>query len=365
MPSLQRPLENNANNLATPGKTAIDYRAQRWGVRGSLWEFSTLNRVKKCGRVSLGGMVEVRKSGDAVGLAGLATCGSVWACPCCNAKIQARRRMEVGVALSHTLGNGGSAAFGSLTLRHHKGTNPGELWKAISKCWESVTRDRTVKRLRLDMGLLGIVRTAEITHGFNGWHPHIHPLFLFKEQVTAQQVQQLHAAQFRAWAAAAARLGLETPLEAAQDLHLVRGDTADKELSDYMAKVTWEMTSTQTKNGGGRTPWQIFADFRTTADLEDLELWQRFEQFSKGKRSITWSRGLRKLVGLDVEKTDEEIAAETLGSKEDTVVYIEDWAPFRANPTWGGEMLTVLQRDGEEAVIAWLNRHGVKWVKNG
>lgn len=91
-------LDKNANNFGNRSENVDFTRIDRWVARGVLWEVSSLPRVKKCGRVTVrgSGHVDVRKTADAVGFAGLHTCGSVWACMVCNAKIQAVRRLELG-----------------------------------------------------------------------------------------------------------------------------------------------------------------------------------------------------------------------------------------------------------------------------
>lgn len=356
----ERPLENYANKVATPGQSDVDHRADRWEARGCLWCISHLERVRKCGRVTVtaDGSVGVRANGAAVGYAGLATCGSVWACPVCNARIQAVRRLEVGTAVAWALEDGG-AAFGAYTLQHYYGQALDPLWRALSKCWQAVARDGSVKRTRERLGLVGTIRAAECTHGENGWHPHLHPVHLFARPVTATDVAHLHAEQFRAWSSAADRLGLVAPVEAAQHLHRVAGGQAHRELGDYFAKasyapsvaaVGWEVTSTQTKTrtraSGSRTPWELLRGVHVDGDADALDLWHAWEGGSKGKKALTWSRGLRRAVGLDREATDEEIAAAEAGTRVDTGFLITDWEPIRRQPRLGAELLTVIGTGG-------------------
>ena len=359
-------LENTANNLApTP-----DYRRDRWETREILWHESRLDRVQSCGRWSVApdGAVGVRKRGTAVGYSGLATCGSVWACPCCNAKVQATRRLEVQVAIAAFPG----AMFGAYTLRHHKGSNLDTLWRSLSKCWEAVARDKTVRKVRTELGLVGTIRAAECTYGANGWHPHLHPVHLFSRPVSEVDALVLHAAQMAAWVRAAGRLGLSTPSEDAQHLHIVSG-AADAALGDYLAKSTygasarsvgWEMTSTQTKSQSrakaSRTPWEILRSIVTTGDADDLDLWHVWEKASKGKRSLTWSKGLRALAGLDVEKSDEDLAEAVVGTEEDTGFTIADWSPISRNARLGADLLGVIQREGFEAGRAFCRTHGIE-----
>lgn len=341
-------LENIANRVAP----TRDFRSDRWGARGFLWYESSLKRVRTCGKYSItsDGSVQVRANGAAVGYAGLASCGSVWSCPCCNAKIQAVRRLEIGVAIAAFP----SAAFGAYTLRHRKGQSLDLLWRSLSKCWQAVARDKSVKKIRAQLGHSGIIRAAECTHGSNGWHPHLHPIHLFDRLVTPAEVEILHAVQFRAWAAAAERLGFTAPTFAAQHLHLVEGD-ADRSLGEYLAKtvyspdsssVGWEMTSTQTKSrtraSGSRTPWQLLEDVYVNGDADSLDLWHAWEKASKGKRALTWSRGLRDRVGLNVEATDEEIAETEVGSAADAGFLIDDWKPIRLQPRLGAQLLNII-----------------------
>jgi hypothetical protein len=340
------PLENIANNSADAGQSvaAPDFRTLRWEARGLLWGESSLKRVRSCGRhaITSDGSVQVRANGAAVGYAGLASCGSVWACPVCNAKVQAVRRLEVGTLLALAMVDG-SAAFGAYTLRHHQGQDLGLLWKALNKCWNAVSVDFKVREQRAAMGWLGYVRAAECTLGPCGWHPHLHPLHLFAGRVTPAQVAALHAVEFRAWQACAL-----------QHLHLVQGD-ASEPLGDYFTKavycgapaasVGWEMTSTQTKSRtraeGSRTPWEVLTGV-AGGDADDLDLWHAWEGASRGKRALTYSRGLRERFGLLDEATDEDIASAEVGSAADAGFVITDWSPIRASPRLGAELLGVI-----------------------
>lgn len=350
-----------------------DARSRRWMMRAVLWHCAGDDsqgrplRVVSCGRVAVtrDGSVGVRRRGPAVGYAGLATCGSVWLCPVCNSKIQARRRLEVHSAAAWVYGNGGSGAFGAYTLRHRVGDDGDALWRALSACWEAVARDKSVRTARRDLGLLGIIRAAEVTHGRHGWHPHLHPLMLFAGKVTDADVSRLHALQIGAWTRAAERLGLTAVSASAQELHRLTGRGADRDIADYFTKATYELTSTQTKSDtrakNSVTPWEIL-DAMAAGDDYAADLWHQWERISHGKRALTWSRGLRDLVGLGaVERSDEDVAAEEVGTGEDTVFVIDDWSPFRAKPTLGPLVLRALETGGDVAARRVLDQHAVTY----
>lgn len=373
------PLENIANKSAPAGQSpipALDYRAERWAARGVLWTESTLKRCRCCGRVtvSANGYVQVRANGQAVGYAGLASCGSVWVCPVCNAKVQAVRRIEVGLALAWSLADGG-AAFGAYTLRHHHGDRLADLWTSLNKCWNAVGVDKSVRKVRARLGWRGYVRTVEVTFGANGWHPHLHPLHLFSRPVTAAEVAELHGVEFRAWEAAARRLGLVAPVSDAQNLHVVTGDGAQVEVADYFTKasycptveaVGWEMTSTQTKSRtrakDSRTPWDLLRSVYLEGDADALDVWHEWESASKGKRAISWSRGLRAAAGLLDEATDEEIAEREIGSRADVGMVVTDWSPIQRDPRLGAGLLAAVGPEGNwDAGRQFADAHGIEW----
>lgn len=70
-----------------------------------------------------GGNVGVRlDSAGRVGFAGLSTCGRVWLCPMCNAKIMAQRAIEIGAVLVWAALNDLYVVWGSLTTHHTRDT---------------------------------------------------------------------------------------------------------------------------------------------------------------------------------------------------------------------------------------------------
>jgi hypothetical protein len=54
--------------------------------------------------------------------------------------------------------------------------------------------------------------------------------------------------------------------------------------------------------------WQVLADGLGTGLADDLEAWVEYEQGSRNRKQVTFSRGLRRRYRLAEEETDEEIA---------------------------------------------------------
>jgi hypothetical protein len=280
------------------------------------------------------GAARVRATGSGAerraGFAGLATCGSVWACPVCSERILAGRQTELADALRTWADQGGSVAFVTLTMRHRKGQSLRQLWDALSTAWNGATKGRAWKRARETYGVEGFVRVVEVTHGANGWHVHVHAAILTRGGLTAEEADGLGCELFQPWRTALMRAGLDAPLARSGGLDAKVWDGRDAFL-DYFTKQTYSADASRAAmelargdlkaaRGGNRTPFRILSDLAAWGVADDMDLWLEWEQASKGRRQLTWSRGLRERLALAAERSDEELAAEELGTAADDLV---------------------------------------------
>lgn len=321
------PLENYASNVSTLLLSPADRRAARYQNRQFLWEESTLERVRKCGRVRVAQVVGVRCAHGVAGFAGVATCCSVWACPVCNAKVMARRALEIGTAVTTAKVRGMFVGMVTLTMRHHQGQSLQELWDGLGHAWRRVLQGREWNERRA-LGWIGQLRSVEVTYSaLNGWHVHVHALLFLHH---GQHFERLSLGMFNRWSSGLQSMGLEEPLLLGQEWHEVRG-MHDRALGQYLAKavdpgsIGLELTSSQTKGATwSKTlpPWAYLNAARVLGDADALKVWREYEGGSHGRRQLTWSNGLRDLLELEDEQTDEEIAQEEIGTDADSVAYI-------------------------------------------
>ena len=304
------------------------------------------------------------------GFAGLTTCGSVWACPCCSSKIISRRQEDLAAAVSRWTASGGRVVMLTLTMRHKRQDRLDPLWAALGSAWRSVTSGAVWQAEKAAHGVAGWLRVVETTEGANGWHVHVHALLFVRDEVSDSAVAAWKKSVFGRWSRALGRAGLRPASLAAQDMHLVVD--ADAAVGEYLAKgldfgnvVAMEFTQSAGKKSraaaGGRTPWDILDSVIATGDADDLDRWLEWEATSKGKRQLTWSQGLRELIGLGVEESDDELAAEELGSKDDNVILIplDQWKATWKNPVIAAIALGLLETSGVDATIAFLRSCGV------
>lgn len=260
---------------------------------------------------------------------GLIVCGSVWTCPVCAAKISERRRLELQAAISQHRESGGDAYLLTLTTPHGRRDDLAQLLAMQAKALASFTAQRAVKAVFAEMGEIGRVRAFEVTHGRkgtnNGWHPHYHFLQFAKGGADAAQLMDWRTRLYLEWAKCCERAGLGTP-SFQHGLDLQDGSKADKYLSKWGLEC--EMTKGHIKQAkaGGETPFDLLrAVLADKSDRQAAALFSEFGRVFKGKRQLSWSRGLRARFDL-VEKTDEEIAQEhTEGAELLGLISVDEW----------------------------------------
>ena len=260
---------------------------------------------------------------------GLIVCGSVWTCPVCAAKISERRRLELQAAIAQHRESGGDAYLLTLTTPHGRRDDLAQLLAMQAKALASFTAQRAVKAVFAEMGEIGRVRAFEVTHGRkgtnNGWHPHYHFLQFAKGGADAAQLMDWRTRLYLEWAKCCERAGLGTP-SFQHGLDLQDGSKADKYLSKWGLEC--EMTKGHIKQAkaGGETPFDLLrAVLADKSDRQAAALFSEFGRVFKGKRQLSWSRGLRARFDL-VEKTDEEIAQEhTEGAELLGLISVDEW----------------------------------------
>lgn len=368
-------LENIANKVSPPLTCEFTARDRRFDLRRGLWHVSSLPRVRGCGRAMRASEVGVVWSEErGAGFSGLVTCGSVWVCPVCAAKVLGRRSVEVGAGLLAWQQSGGTMALVTLTMRHHRGHGLGQELDALATAWRTVITSSVWRKWRRRLGSPGLVKVVEITHGANGWHAHLHFVLLLDGSVSGGDVASLRDWLFPKWHRAVLATGMPGALAVGQDARIVDGATAAATLAEYVTKSAdtssasdigrelmgaWSKTA---RSDHGTSPaWHLLADFLVTGDADSLDLWHQYERATKGRRQVSWTVGLRDLLGVGQESTDEEIADESAG--DDAVVFItrDGWATVLGLSDPSSRLLAALDDGGASGLRQYLDTHGIDY----
>lgn len=295
----------------------MDRRRERYELRTragalldraqGLGENDDPGRVSRCGvrRNSATVEVWVNPEGGAH-FRGVETCGSIWQCAVCASKIAHRRTIEVKELCDAHMGSQGGLYMATLTLRHMAFQDARGLRSQVTKAWEKTQQGGAWVRLKADLQVIGTVRALEITHGSNGWHPHLHVLFFTGSKLSESALANFADRLWDRWVSAVERVG-GTCSRGAFHMREASSGTAGAE---YVAKwgAGQEIAKGAHKDAAGRSVWDL-----VKASEHDDEAGALFVQYAgafKGARHLTYSRGIREWYGLRDAKEDEELAVE-------------------------------------------------------
>jgi hypothetical protein len=186
---------------------------------------------------------------------------------------------------------------------------------------------RDFKALRLGYGLSHTVKVVEANvSSLNGWHPHLHVIQCLSPGLN---ISAYSAGLAKAWLPSVASQGFSATARRGVD---VRGTWGDVE--KYVTKLgrTWgaedEIAKANTKRGRGdsMSPMDLLRSVALTGDEAHANLFREFALTMKGTHQLQWSRGFKKLAGVE-ERTDADLAV----LEEDQAAY---WFAGFSNSDW-------------------------------
>jgi len=261
-------------------------------------------------------IVKRRTDGTGARLAGVGTCGSVWSCPVCAAKITEARRAELmeGMACAQALGY--RPFLLTLTTPHQQGHALVELLPAFQKALTTFKNSKTYQKL-VKADRLGSIRSLEVTWGEeNGWHPHTHDLVYVQGDLAGRvdirvKPDDPETTLRWAWFKALRKHGLATDSQRADcfehGLDVRDGTYAAEYVAKFGREATsegWglsrELTKSHAKLGkrGMRyTPFQLL-QWARTGDRQAAALFREFSDAFVGKRMLSYSPKLKTALAL-------------------------------------------------------------------
>lgn len=279
---------------------------------------------------------------------GTQTCGSVWLCPCCGARISETRRRELNDLLAWARSQGLRPVMITLTTRHSAGDRLADQLDAMKKAKQRMRQRREWRGFR--DRIAGTVTATEVTHGGHGWHTHFHEIILMRADDEDEAVEALQGLG-DVWRRCLVGVGLSGG-RAAFD---VQGAAA---AGKYVGKwgAAEELTFKDAKEGrsGGRTPMQLLADAEA-GDEHAARLWKEYAAAFHGRRQLVWSPGLKAEAGIDEiddasAATDEKQDEQEEEAREN--VDYETWRRVaRRDRDRRAELLDRAERVGPEAAV--------------
>lgn len=338
---------------------------------------------------------------------GVMRCGSIWACPICEAKISRERSAEISSAIDAHMSNGGAVLFVTWTVGHSMQQPLLDVLGWVKSARQDMRRQWSFRRWLEDMGVIGSITATEVTYGERGWHPHYHELFFLAAPIpalqqspqTAQHIQAIAAIRsslFVAWRTACQRSGVPVQhlpiqiyrhpggrvsfpgVDVQAPYHSATSENPYQDLAQYIASHSgdleppvgrWgmdvELSHGPRKQGrpGRLHPWDFARLYEYSGSSADMELCRRLAEFlrafSVGNiRALVWTRGLRKKLGLNAEKTDAELAGEGEEGSCVHLAFIPGSILHCVSHVRGAHvaLLDAAERDGVEGVRGCLKR---------
>jgi hypothetical protein len=347
---------------AVTGQVA-ERRIARYRLRDAAGRLLPKERVAGCAKWRVPGKVDIPvMHSPEVGRAhfkNLMVCGCLRNCPVCAAKISERRRVELSDALDRHPEL--TPVSVTVTLQHDRGDRLDDLVEVLKDGFRRTRSGAPWGRIRDAFGLVGSVTGLEITHGLeHGWHPHQHTMMLSDlpaDQIDAEDLRERLTARFGAMLARRGRY--------VSPIYGIDVRVGDEAAADYLTKGhRWgpahEVAKASTKKArSGRSPWELLEAYND-GDRQAGALFREYDAALKGRRQLTYSRGLRDRLGIGAELGDQELAEQE--REPATVLVTLSWSEFKELLRQGrrAQLLAVADSGRADLVVAYLVALGIR-----
>jgi Replication protein len=297
---------------------SAERRLQRYSLQSAARELLPRERVACCLRLPIpdAGTIDIYRNPEysRTSFGGLQVCASVWVCPVCSSKITERRRVDLASGVQFWREQaGGFLLLVTYTLRHNMGDSLESLLSGLLWAFERVHKGGWWTRFQDKHRIYGKIRALEVTHGDRGWHPHMHCLY-FIGSGDLPAVNGFEFALKVRWITLLQMRHYDATWEHGVDVRI-----SDESIAEYIAKwgheprwtMEHEMTKSPSKVGKwhNKTAFQLLSEYNE-GNSASGRLFVQYAANFKGKSQLHWSRGLRSLLHLDADKSDETLAKE-------------------------------------------------------
>ncbi len=310
---------------------------RKWTLKRYVEKLMPGTRQSYCMRFSGGNAVKLHYNANIHNATyrNLAHCDNPWTCPVCSEKINARRREEVLHTVTEWEAMGGMTLMLTYTMQHDRTDDADVITTQLRNAYRKLWKDRVGQNLKQKYGIKHTISHLDVTLGENGWHPHLHVIvFVDPTVASGENIDFFNDEKLREhvesdvgpeWIRCLNHFGGDATLE-----HGLLASTGDQFRRDYLAKfgkmlvrdykrtIAYEITSNRSKQLKGLHPFEVLELSQGKAKSYYGRKWHEYVLFTKHRKQLTWSPGLKALVGLD-DLTDTEVVEEH--NEQDVEVY--------------------------------------------
>jgi hypothetical protein len=318
-------------------------------------------KVRCCGRWALTDRLSIVRKGDQAYVEGTMRCGRVWLCPWCSAVIGQARVEDIAEAVRRHVEGGGAVYLLTRTVRHRAGLALAAVLEVLLTARSDLVRSWAWRQQAKALGILGTIKSVEITTSkARGWHPHLHELVFTERPLSNEDFGRWWLGMRQPWANAVSRhdpslrpedrlirLGVDVRRIDNEDADTIAGYLTKDELSG----AALEVARPEAKVGRSESlgPFEL-GERAAGGDQWALARWREYEQATRGRHRLSWSRGLRARLGMTDERSAEEIMDEAEHDEVVAELDADESALLLFVPELGPLCCEAAERDGASGV---------------
>lgn len=333
-------------------------RRIRYRRRSTSAKLLPRERVANCGKQLAYGRVVaelVRYEDGHAGVHGLAMCGSAWMCSVCAARISKYRADELAKGVDAWQAKGCDVRLVTFTMRHHAGQSLKDSISGLRSAYREFQSGRGWVDIKKDFGIAGVITALEVTYSrVNGWHPHLHVLMFMKKEPDIDLLEKVLQDRWLFKLGHYDREGLEG-VACVVSRH-------SGQVAAYVSKwgVQGELTGSDVKISENLKPFQLLDLYERGYEWAG-RLWVEYAKAMKGRRQLGWSRGLRDLLGLGQEVSDETIVEQEPEAEVIASFTVESWRKIHHFGLLV-DLLELIEYGDVFRFYQLLIMYGIKWI---
>jgi len=272
-----------------------------WDLRGRIRTAQVSARVRRCGFAAGEDPSIVVSADGRAAWQGVWHCESAWTCPTCTTARRSRAAAEIASGIRALAAENGEAwaQMLTLTIRHQRGVELAHAIEALRVAWHETRHDGTWCRWWSER-VLASARAMEVTHGGNGWHPHLHLLLVLRGEALDREPALGAAGRWLGWerdmlaerwmrAAARGPCGHDWQPTWVDGVHVSSASNVSRETcwevaARYVSKAGLEVSG-QGKATSSTSVWRIAERAAAGSDV-DRARWRELAEATRGKHAI-------------------------------------------------------------------------------
>jgi hypothetical protein len=212
-------------------------------------------------------------------------CKMVWLCGRCYHKASKIRRAQLLCAAERWVmaSDNNRLALITYDVPHDKSTDLLRQASALTSAYRKLKKDRPYSRIRQKYGIYGTAKSLEYIYSKNtGHHLHIHELAFIQSERDSDSLQNgLKEEISNLWTQYTSEMGLGASKKYGIDVIPI-----DAEHAGYICKGVY------LRDASAKSAWGLLEDYGN-GDYKAKPLFLEYAVATKGKQSLSWSRGLK------------------------------------------------------------------------